>query len=138
MRVIPVFLRVVACPLLSALVIFSAATGASAQQSGAPQKPTVIKPDASDKNAAAQSKLVFRKAWAGHKAPELPESKLVFRSENKHGNPSEDYQNATRYPGDLSYPAASICFPGEAVRRPAAGAIRKASCMPLARASLCT
>jgi hypothetical protein len=81
MRVIPVFLRVVACPLLSAIVIFSAATGASAQQSGAQQKPTVIKPDASDKNAAEQSKLVFRKAWAGHKAPELPESKLVVRSE---------------------------------------------------------
>lgn len=111
MRVIPVFLRVVACPLLSALVISSAATGASGQQSGAQQKPTVIKPDASDKNAAEQSKLVFRKAWAGHKAPVLPQSKLVVRSENKQGDSSEgskDSQNAIRYPGDLSSHSAAV------------------------------
>src|ERR1700686_4939622 len=106
MRVISVFFRVVRCPLLSALVIFSAATGASAQQSGAQQKPIVLKPDASDKLAAEQSKLVFRKAWAGHKAPVLPQSKLVVRMENKQGDSSEgskDSQNAIRYPGDLSY-----------------------------------
>jgi hypothetical protein len=106
MRPIPVFLRVVAGPLLSALVIFSAATGATAQQSGAQQKPTVLKPDASDKMAAEQSKLVFSKAWAGHKAPVLPQSKLVFRAENKHGDVSEgsqDSENVIRYPGDLSY-----------------------------------
>jgi hypothetical protein len=106
MRAIPSFLRVVAGPLLSAFVIFSSASGASAQQSGAQQKPTVLKPDASDKLAAEQSKLVFRKAWAGHKAPVLPQSKLVVRAENKHGDSSEgsqDSQNAIRYPGDLSY-----------------------------------
>jgi len=106
MRVIPAFLRVVAGPLLSAVVIFSAATGASAQQSGAQQKPTVLKPDASDKTAAEQSKLVFRKVWVGHKAPVLPQSKLVVRAENKQGDSSEgsqDSQNAIRYPGDLDF-----------------------------------
>lgn len=106
MRVIPVFLRLVACPLLSALVIFSAAIGASAQQSGAQQKPTVLKPDASDKLAAEQSKLVFRKVWAGHKAAELSQSKLVFRAKKNQDDSSEgskDSQNAIRYPGDLSF-----------------------------------
>jgi hypothetical protein len=107
MRIIPVFLRVVAGPLLSAFVIFSAVTGASAQQSGAQQKPTVLHVDASDKTAAQQAKLVSRKAWAGHKPQTLPQSKLIFRSDNKSNNDSsgdsEDSQNAVRYPGDLVY-----------------------------------
>ena len=110
MRAIPSFLRVVAGPLLSAFVIFSSASGASAQQSGAQQKPTVVKPDASDQTEAQRSTVVFRKAWAGHKPQGLPQSKLIVRADNKNGDSknSEDSQNSVRYPGDLVYHRGAV------------------------------
>jgi hypothetical protein len=104
MRATPVFLRVVAGPLLSGVVIFSATSGASAQESDAPRKPTVVKTDASDRTEAQQSKVVYRKAWAGHKTAALPQSKLIVRAEDKHGDSSgesADSDNTVRYPGDL-------------------------------------
>jgi len=110
MRAIPVFFRVVAGPLLSAFVILSAATGASAQESGEQQKPTVVKTDASDKTEAQQSTVVFRKAWTGHKPQVLPQSKLIVRGDNKNGDSkdSEDSQNTVRYPGDLVYHGGAV------------------------------
>jgi hypothetical protein len=110
MRAIPVFFRVVAGPLLSAFLVFSAATGASGQESGALKNPTVVKPDASDKTEAQQSTLVYRKAWAGHKQGVLPQSKLIVRAENKNNDSkgSKDSENTVRYPGDLVYHGGAV------------------------------
>jgi hypothetical protein len=152
MRAIPAFLRLVAGPLLSAVVIFSAASRASAQESEASRKPTVVKTDASDRTEARQSSVVYRKAWAGHKTAALPQSKLIVRAEGKHGDSSEgsgDSDNTVRYPGDLVYHGGAVLefvqshdvylLPGvEAARRPAAMAIRNAFFVPLAKANSCT
>lgn len=111
MRAIPAFLRLVAGPLLSAVVIFSAASRVSAQESEASRKPTVVKTDASDRTEARQSSVVYRKAWAGHKTAALPQSKLIVRAEGKHGDSSEgsgDSDNTVRYPGDLVYHGGAV------------------------------
>jgi hypothetical protein len=110
MRLIPVLFRVVAGPLLSAAVIFSA-NSASAQESDVQQKPTVVKTNAYDKTEAQQSTLVYRKAWAGHKPAAVPESKLIIRGQDKHGDSSgdsEESNNTVRYPGDLSYHGGKV------------------------------
>ena len=115
MRIVPSLLRAIAIPMLAGWVILPAAVGTFAQDRDEELKPLVVTPAEVDQDAARESKVLYRKAWSGHKAIALEKSKLAYRAAaDQHANRAAADQQAAaakaaaasaqspvRYPGDL-------------------------------------
>jgi hypothetical protein len=104
MRTMPGLLRAIAIPMLMGHLTFPAATGALAQDGEEQQKKLVVAPTETDKDAARNATVVYRKAWSGHKLGKVEKSKLVTRNA-EHSPVSANavaHANPVRFPGDLT------------------------------------
>jgi hypothetical protein len=111
MRTVPGLLRTIGIPLLAGCAIFPAATDVLANNGEEQQKPVVVTPAESDREAARNAKLVYRKAWTGHKVVKVDTSKLVSgtagdRHTNSAGRGAGG--DSIRFPGDLTYNGGAV------------------------------
>ncbi len=105
MRYVSNLLKVIGIPLMASCALLPGAPGALSQDNEAQQKVLSVKPSDADREAARQAKVVFRKAWSGHKVAASDSSKLIYRADNRRGNSVSrgSGDNSVRFAGDLTY-----------------------------------
>jgi hypothetical protein len=81
-----------------------------AQNEDAQQKQIVVKPADSDRDAARQAKVVFRRASPKHAQTPIEKSNLVYRASTRHDESrgGESRDNPIRFPGDLTYQGGAV------------------------------